>query len=186
MIHLVGSSPLFQLTETPEESDRTAPDSTSTESFDLQSFDGLEEALAGGEDTLTVLENLGRSYPLELVSSASTLDQGLSAQALTAQVLVPTTIESPRPIHADAVIVQPYPDQALMPPRFPVRARPRLPQLPLLEVGSGLLAFSIVSGVVILDGMKQARNVPNKPVGKPLALSNPAKPSSVGKPKLQQ
>ena len=117
---------------------------------------------------LIVLDHLGAMYPVEMSQAIApvTLSPTLKDiyQNLTVQQVafnVPNTPPSHRPkLPTNTQFVQDYPSQLLQGPLIPVRARRILPPLPFLEVGSGLLAFTIVSGVVVVDGLKQAQNGP--------------------------
>ena len=117
---------------------------------------------------LVVLEHLGAMYPVEMSQAIAPVTMSPTMkdlyQNLTVQQVaftVPGTPASHHPkLPANTQFVQDYPSQLLQAPLIPVRARRILPPLPFLEVGSGLLAFTIVSGVVVVDGLKQAQNGP--------------------------
>lgn len=123
---------------------------------------------------LIVLENLGAMYPVETsqaiapVTMSPTIKdmyQNLTVQQVAFNHPNTVTIQPDRlKLPANTPFVQDYPSQMLQVPVIPVRARKILPPLPFLEVGSGLLAFTIVSGVVVVDGFKQAQNGPGKRV----------------------
>lgn len=123
---------------------------------------------------LIVLEHLGSMYPVEMsqaiapVTMSSTMKdlyQNLTVQHVAFDHPNAVTVQPDRLIlPANTPFVQDYPSQMLQAPVIPVRARKVLPPLPFLEVGSGLLAFTIVSGVVVVDGIKQAQNGPGKRV----------------------
>ncbi len=69
----------------------------------------------------------------------------------------PTQI-TPYSVHNTHRYLQPYPLNA--PPSTPsLRSRPT-PKLPWLECGGGLAAFTIISGVVAIDGLKQTPSGP--------------------------
>ncbi len=121
---------------------------------------------------LVVLEDLGETYPIETSSPAvapvmmspsmEEMYQYLTVQKVTfdSPALKTTVLETPQPLPADTKFLYAYPQQFLQAPALPVRSQHRLPALPFLEMGSGLLAFTIVSGVVVADGLKQAKNTP--------------------------
>jgi hypothetical protein len=100
--------------------------------------------------------------PALMSPSMQEMYQYLTVQKVTfdSPALKTTVLETPQPLPADTKFLYAYPQQFLQAPSLPVRARHRLPALPFLEMGSGLLAFTIVSGVVIADGLKQAKNTP--------------------------
>ncbi len=119
---------------------------------------------------LVVLENL--LYPVETQPAIAPTQMSLSMeelyQCLTVQQVAvnrpglnPTVLEEVNKLTAETKFVQDYPQQFLQAPSIPVRSKSMLPPLPFLEVGSGLLAFTIVSGVVVADGLKQARTMPS-------------------------
>ena len=74
--------------------------------------------------------------------------------------------------------LQPYPSMLFSAPSLKNAPR-RTPsiRLPWLELGGGLAAFSIVSGVVVIDGLKQAKLSPTKPT----AQLTPPKLTSIPK-----
>ncbi len=118
---------------------------------------------------LVVLEHLGAMYPVEmsqaivpvtLSPTMKELYQNLTVQQVAFNVPTSTPASDRPKLPANTQFVQDYPSQRLQAPLIPVRARRILPPLPFLEVGSGLLAFTIVSGVVVVDGLKQAQNGP--------------------------
>ena len=116
---------------------------------------------------LVVLEHLGAMYPVETSRAIAPVTMSPTMkdlyQNLTVQHVafnIPSTPAQQTKLPANAQMVQDYPSQLLQAPLIPVRARKSLPSLPFLEVGSGLLAFTIVSGVVVVDGLKQAQNGP--------------------------
>ena len=116
---------------------------------------------------LVVLEHLGAMYPVETSRAIAPVTMSPTMkdlyQNLTVQHVpfnIPSSPAQKTKLPANARVVQDYPSQLLQAPLIPVRARRSLPPLPFLEVGSGLLAFSIVSGVVVVDGLKQAQNGP--------------------------
>ena len=123
---------------------------------------------------LIVLEHLGAMYPVETsqaiapVTMSPTIKdmyQNLTVQQVAFNHPNTVTVQPDRlKLPANTPFVQDYPSQMLQAPVIPVRARKILPPLPFLEVGSGLLAFTIVSGVVVVDGFKQAQNGPGKRV----------------------
>lgn len=123
---------------------------------------------------LIVLEHLGAMYPVETsqaiapVTMSPTIKdmyQNLTVQQVAFNHPNTVTVQPDRlKLSANTPFVQDYPSQRLQAPVIPVRARKILPPLPFLEVGSGLLAFTIVSGVVVVDGFKQAQNGPGKRV----------------------
>ena len=123
---------------------------------------------------IIVLENLGAMYPVETsqaiapVTMSPTLKdmyQNLTVQQVAFNHPSTVTVQPDRlKLPANTPFVQDYPSQLLQAPLIPVRARRILPPLPFLEVGSGLLALTIVSGVVMVDGFKQAQNGPGKRV----------------------
>ena len=59
--------------------------------------------------------------------------------------------------------LQPYPSMLFSAPTLNRPRRSPSIRLPWLELGGGLAAFSIVSGVVVIDGLKQAKLSPTKP-----------------------
>ena len=118
---------------------------------------------------LVVLEHLGAMYPVEMSQAIAPvtmspmmkdLYQSLTVQQVAFTVPITPAASHPPKLPANTQFVQDYPSQMLQAPLIPVRARRILPPLPFLEVGSGLLAFTIVSGVVVVDGLKQAQNGP--------------------------
>lgn len=123
---------------------------------------------------LIVLEHLGAMYPVETsqaiapVTMSPTIKdmyQNLTVQQVAFNHPNTVTVQPDRlKLPANTPFVQDYPSQMLQAPVIPVRARKILPPLPFLEVGSGLLAFTIVSGIVVVDGFKQAQNGPGKRV----------------------
>ncbi|MBC7516222.1 MAG: hypothetical protein H7237_07325 [Alkalinema sp. FL-bin-369] len=123
---------------------------------------------------LIVLEHLGAMYPVEtsqaiapvtMSPTMKDLYQNLTVQQVAFNHPNTVTVQPDRlKLPANTPFVQDYPSQMLQAPVIPVRARKILPPLPFLEVGSGLLAFTIVSGVVVVDGFKQAQNGPGKRV----------------------
>ncbi len=60
--------------------------------------------------------------------------------------------------------------------------RVRSIRLPWLELGGGLAAFAIISGVVVIDGLKQAKLSPSKPIAQltPPKLTNIPKSNPLG------
>ena len=123
---------------------------------------------------LIVLENLGAMYPVEtsqaivpvtMSPTVKDMYQNLTVQQVAFNHPNTVTVQPDRlKLPANTPFVQDYPSQLLQAPLIPVRARRILPPLPFLEVGSGLLALTIVSGVVMVDGFKQAQNGPGKRV----------------------
>ena len=116
---------------------------------------------------LIVLDHLGAIYPVETGRAIAPVTMSPTMKDLYQNLMVqhvafnlPSTPAQQTKLPANARVVQDYPSQLLQAPLIPVRARRSLPPLPFLEVGSGLLAFSIVSGVVVVDGLKQAQNGP--------------------------
>ena len=115
---------------------------------------------------LVVLDHLGAMYPVEMSQAIAPVTMSPTMEDLYQNLIVqqvaftvPSTLPSHRPeLPANTPFVQDYPSQLLQAPLIPVRARRVFPPLPFLEVGSGLLAFTIVSGVVVVDGLKQAQN----------------------------
>lgn len=79
--------------------------------------------------------------------------------------------------------LQPYPSVLFSAPSLSNGPR-RIPsiRLPWLELGSGLAAFTIVSGVVVIDGLKQAQLSPSKPTAQltPPKLTSIAKSNPLG------
>jgi hypothetical protein len=111
--------------------------------------------------------------PALMSPSMQEMYQYLTVQKVTfdSPALKTTVLETPQPLPADTKFLYAYPQQFLQAPSLPVRTRHRLPALPFLEMGSGLLAFTIVSGVVVVDGLKQAKNTP-APGKKAAPISN--------------
>ncbi|MCY7407448.1 MAG: hypothetical protein LH631_08735 [Alkalinema sp. CAN_BIN05] len=83
--------------------------------------------------------------------------------------------------------VQPYPSILFSAPSLsngPRRVRSI--RLPWLELGGGLAAFTIVSGVIVIDGLKQAKLSPSKPTAQltspkltSISKSNPLRTSQM-------
>ncbi len=69
----------------------------------------------------------------------------------------PTQI-TPYSVHNTHRYLQPYPLNAT--PATPVIRRRPTPKLPWLECSGGLAAFTIISGVIAIDGLKQSPSVP--------------------------
>ena len=156
------AEPIKKTSETP------APEPTVTAEIFSPATDPDHESMASR--ALVVLENLGAMYPVETSQAIAPVAMSPTmkdmVQNLTVQQVAfnhPNAV-TPHPdrlkLPANAPVVQDYPSQLLQAPLIPVRARRVLPPLPFLEVGSGLLAFTIVSGVVVVDGLKQAQNGP--------------------------
>lgn len=119
---------------------------------------------------------LSSSNPDPSNSDASTLNSSIdsthpqSIQAVQLSVLDDRTPSSSIPLASlpkNLTLFQPYTLSSSVKPS--IRANPSL-KLPWMECGGGLAAFTIISGVIVLDGLKQAPVAP-RPTAQ---LTNPA------------
>ena len=122
--------------------------------------------------------------PIESAPSASQNTNAENTNAAVQSVVISRNTQTSSQltnyvVNSDlSTYLQPYPSMLFSAPSLKNGPR-RIPsiRLPWLELGSGLAAFSIVSGVVVIDGLKQAKLSPTKPT----AQLTPTKLTSIPK-----
>ena len=122
--------------------------------------------------------------PIESAPSASKNTNGANTSGAVKSVVISRNTQTSSQltnyvVNSDlTTYLQPYPSMLFSAPSLQSVPR-RTPsiRLPWLELGGGLAAFSIVSGVVAIDGLKQAKLSPTKPT----AQLTPPKLTSIPK-----
>ncbi len=157
MMHIVG--PTFNVRKHSDPKDTSEPQLVDNPNPDSPSIDGpivtIEVPAQGPIE----------DHQPKAVRPTFASKNNLTALNIVSVKVTPTRSEQGTPTQLTTYSVnkthrylQPYPLLST-PPSPPIRRR-AAPKLPWLECGGGLAAFTIISGVIAIDGMKQSPTAP--------------------------
>jgi hypothetical protein len=191
-MHIVRSNPKAQ---TQSESNAQGPDDNKVMTIEITAETSSEAASPraarhtfSSKGNLTVFNTISvNSAPISVLPSSPSsnsesnsvaqqnVTDAIHSVALTKPSMKSAAQSSSYSVNEIQSYLQPYPI-ARTSPRSSFRRTPGF-KLPWLECGGGLMAFTIISGVVAIDGLKQANLAP-RPTAQTTRPSVSAQPSS--------